>query len=77
MQEGAKKIVAQCLWANGDTYDEIDGGELYRIRNKLLHEGVPKLDGRILSGDEFSDRYWRIRTLAGQAVMLKLDQFSK
>jgi hypothetical protein len=57
MREGAKKMVAQCRWANGDTYDKIEGGELYRIRNKLLHEGVPKLDGRILSGDEFSDRY--------------------
>jgi hypothetical protein len=75
-QTGAKRIVAQCRVANGEAYDETEGGELYRIRNKLLHEGVFKLDGKILSWEEFSERYWRIRTLAGQAVMLKLDELS-
>jgi hypothetical protein len=76
-QTGVGKIVAQCRNANGGTYDENEGRELYRIRNKLVHKGNPRLDSRFLSWDEFSERYWRIRELAGQAVVLKLNELSK
>jgi hypothetical protein len=77
MQDGVAQIVAQCRRANGKTDDENEGRELYRIRNKLVHEGVPKLSGVILSWQEFSERYWRIRTNAGQAVLLKLTDLSQ
>ena len=74
---GVGKVVAQCRSANGDTYDETEGQQLYKIRNKLVHEGAWLLDGVPLSWDEFSERYRRIRALAGQAVMLKLNELSK
>jgi len=76
-QGGVGKLVAQCRSANGESNDDNEGQELYRIRSKLLHKGVPQLDGKALSWNEFSERYWRIRTLASQAVMLRLDDLSR
>jgi hypothetical protein len=77
MQDGVAKIVAQCRRANGENYDENEGRELYRIRSKLVHEGVPRLNNSILSWDEFSERYRRIRIIAGQGVMLRLNELSR
>jgi hypothetical protein len=75
-QAGVGKVVARCRVANGGTYDEEEGRELYRIRSKLVHEGVLQLSGSALSWDQFSGRYWRARALAGQGVILRLDVLS-
>jgi hypothetical protein len=73
---GVGKVVAECRTADGQTHDETEGQELYRIRNKLVHEGILELDGKLLSLHEFSERYHRIRTLAGQGVILRLKRLS-
>jgi hypothetical protein len=66
-QSGVGKVLAETRAASGEMYDEEEGKELYRVRNKLLHEGVVKV-----SDAEFSKRYSRIRTVARQAVLLRL-----
>jgi hypothetical protein len=76
-QVGVGKLVAECRRTNGETYDENEGRELYRIRNKLVHERLLRLNGTVLSWDEFSERYWRIRALAGQGVILRLNDLSR
>jgi hypothetical protein len=75
-QAGVGQVVAECHRFSGEKVNEVEGSELYRIRNKLVHEGVGRLDGRLLSWDEFSERYWRIRALAGQGVHARFRKLS-